>query len=91
MSFVNSLFLLSNVLAPAVYSIPHPGHLSKRCTNSATDRSCWGDFDLSTNYYEVSPDTGVTREVCTYISQTGKKKIRLRCKILLLTILTVLA
>ncbi|KAH8652632.1 putative extracellular dihydrogeodin oxidase/laccase [Tricladium varicosporioides] len=36
--------------------------LSKRCTNSAEDRSCWGDYDLSTNYYDVVPDTGVTRE-----------------------------
>jgi len=36
--------------------------LSKRCTNSATDRSCWGDYDLSTNYYEEAPDTGVVVE-----------------------------
>jgi Multicopper oxidase len=36
--------------------------LSKRCTNSASDRSCWGDYDLSTNYYDTVPDTGVTRE-----------------------------
>lgn len=35
---------------------------SKRCVNSAEDRSCWGDYDISTNYYDVVPDTGVTRE-----------------------------
>lgn len=38
--------------------------LAKRCVNSADDRSCWGDYDLSTNYYDVDavPDTGVVRE-----------------------------
>ncbi|KAI1310840.1 putative extracellular dihydrogeodin oxidase/laccase [Xylaria venustula] len=36
--------------------------VSKRCTNSAEDRSCWGDYDIDTNYYEDGPDTGVTRE-----------------------------
>ncbi|RAO69778.1 uncharacterized protein BHQ10_005790 [Talaromyces amestolkiae] len=36
--------------------------LHKRCTNSADDRSCWGDYDISTNYYDESPDTGVVRE-----------------------------
>lgn len=30
--------------------------------NSASDRSTWCDYDLSTNYYEESPDTGVIRE-----------------------------
>jgi hypothetical protein len=36
--------------------------LQKRCTNSADDRSCWGDYDISTNYYDEVPDTGVVRE-----------------------------
>jgi FtsP/CotA-like multicopper oxidase with cupredoxin domain len=36
--------------------------LGKRCINSATDRSCWGAYDLSTNYYDEVPDTGVTVE-----------------------------
>lgn len=35
---------------------------TKRCVHSAEDRSCWGDYDISTNYYDVVPDTGVTRE-----------------------------
>ncbi|KAI5851628.1 Cupredoxin [Morchella snyderi] len=38
----------------------HP--ISKRCVNSATDRSCWGDYDTSTDYYNEVPDTGVTVE-----------------------------
>lgn len=45
--------------------------LSKRCTYSASDRSCWGDYDLSTDYYTTVPDTGVTREVC--ISMTSSR------------------
>lgn len=38
--------------------------LAKRCINSAEDRSCWGDYDLSTDYYDTDavPDTGVVRE-----------------------------
>lgn len=51
-------YLVSGVIAaPSIHS------LSKRCTNSAGDRSCWGNYDLSTNYYDDVPDTGVTVEV----------------------------
>lgn len=61
----SSLFLAS-VAIPAILAAPKPfqstNKLSKRCTNSASDRSCWGDYDLSTNYYDEVPDTGVTRE-----------------------------
>lgn len=32
------------------------------CENSATSRSCWGEYDIDTDYYSVTPDTGVTRE-----------------------------
>ncbi|KAI4602002.1 hypothetical protein KJ359_010868 [Pestalotiopsis sp. 9143b] len=58
-SFICSLFLVAKVTAAPQSSAPS---LSKRCTNSADDRSCWGDYDISTNYYEEAPDTGVTRE-----------------------------
>lgn len=44
--------------APSSSSSPS---LSRRCVNDANDRSCWGDYDISTNYYDVVPDTGVTR------------------------------
>lgn len=40
----------------------HQGSISKRCVNSAEDRSCWGDYDLDTNWYDEVPETGVTRE-----------------------------
>jgi len=38
--------------------------VEKRTTNTAADRSIWGDYSLSTNYYDTVPDTGVVREVC---------------------------
>lgn len=41
--------------------------LSKRCVNSATDRTCWGDYDINTDYYNVVPNTGNTVEVNSYI------------------------
>ncbi|KAI0816756.1 putative extracellular dihydrogeodin oxidase/laccase [Xylaria sp. FL0064] len=55
------LALASLVLNVRAEPLPK-GSISKRCTNSAEDRSCWGDYDLDTNYYEEGPDTGVVRE-----------------------------
>lgn len=54
--------------------------LNKRCVNSADDRSCWGDYDIDTNYYDEVPDTGVTREywwdiVNTTASPDGVERI----------------
>lgn len=40
------------------------------CSHSPTDRACWGKFDLSTNYYEEVPYTGVTREYWLNIVNT---------------------
>ncbi|CZR70195.1 related to laccase precursor [Phialocephala subalpina] len=64
-----SPFLLASFLAltsSRTSAAPHISSLSslgKRCTNSASDRACWGDYDLSTDYYTTVPDTGVTVEV----------------------------
>lgn len=55
-----SLLSLTSLIAAAPSTEPRA--LTKRCENSAEDRSCWGDYDISTNYYDVVPDTGVTRE-----------------------------
>ncbi|KAF8857516.1 putative extracellular dihydrogeodin oxidase/laccase [Acephala macrosclerotiorum] len=63
--FILSFFLAASALSIAFAAPSSPfssNKLSKRCTNSASDRSCWGDYDLSTNYYDTVPDTGVTRE-----------------------------
>ncbi|KAF3761016.1 hypothetical protein M406DRAFT_83754 [Cryphonectria parasitica EP155] len=62
MSLVFLGFLaLSSLALAAPRQVPA---LAKRCVNSASDRSCWGDYDLSTDYYDIDavPDTGVTRE-----------------------------
>ncbi|KAK4124430.1 multicopper oxidase [Parathielavia appendiculata] len=32
------------------------------CENTPTSRHCWGNFSTDTNYYDVTPDTGVTKE-----------------------------
>ncbi|KAJ5260569.1 hypothetical protein N7478_012174 [Penicillium angulare] len=32
------------------------------CSNTPTSRSCWGGYNISTDYYSVTPYTGVTRE-----------------------------
>src|SRR6266536_187900 len=69
----SSLALLISSTSAAPHVSPS---LSKRCTNSASDRSCWGYYDLSTNYYDEVPDTGVTVEVCfpvTIVSYCAKR------------------
>ncbi|TVY46600.1 Laccase [Lachnellula occidentalis] len=44
--------------------------IGKRCDNSASDRSCWGDYDLSTDYYNEVPDTGATVEYWFELTNT---------------------
>lgn len=47
------------------------GSRATACINSASDRSCWSDgYDLSTNYYDDVPDTGVVREYWFNIENT---------------------
>jgi hypothetical protein len=33
------------------------------CENSPTSRSCWGEYNIDTDFYSTVPNTGVTREV----------------------------
>ncbi|KAK6813766.1 hypothetical protein RU639_010263 [Aspergillus parasiticus] len=41
------------------------------CTHGPSSRACWSDgYDLSTNYYEDAPDTGVVREYWFNIENT---------------------
>jgi hypothetical protein len=35
------------------------------CVNSPSNRQCSGDFDINTDYYSNTPDTGRTVEVKT--------------------------
>lgn len=43
---------------------------STSSSNTASDRSSWGEYDLTTDYYNVVPDTGVTREYWFDLIQT---------------------
>ncbi|TVY92286.1 Laccase [Lachnellula willkommii] len=40
------------------------------CQNTATSRSCWGEYSVDTDYYSVTPDTGVTREYWLSVENT---------------------
>ncbi|KAI1177661.1 multicopper oxidase [Nemania sp. FL0916] len=66
-----ALFLGSTAISSSalVAAAPHRGFsdLSPRQSDScefdsATAPNCWGNFSLSTNWYEEGPDTGVIRE-----------------------------
>lgn len=66
--------------AVAAPSTAKANQIEKRCVNAADSRSCWGDYDISTNYYDEAPDTGVTREywfdiVNTTASPDGVERI----------------
>ncbi|KAF3761602.1 hypothetical protein M406DRAFT_342366 [Cryphonectria parasitica EP155] len=50
------------VCASMVTASPQPISASPCAGNTADDRSVWCDYSIDTNYYDVVPDTGVTRE-----------------------------
>jgi len=64
----SSLFILSSLFAIAraiPYDLTSPPDLKPRAAcsgNTASTRSEWCDYDISTDYYDTVPDTGVTRE-----------------------------
>lgn len=68
----SSLAILPGVLGASL----HSKHLSKhprdtQCVNSPSSRACWSDgFDISTNYYEKVPNTGVVREYWFNVENT---------------------
>lgn len=37
--------------------------VAESCDNTPSSRDCWGDYNISTDYYKVIPDTGATKEV----------------------------
>lgn len=69
-SFAPLALALASGTAASVMRLSSPAepefHLMPRqedsCENTATSRSCWGDYNIDTNYYTTIPDTGVTRE-----------------------------
>src|SRR5271156_4017394 len=48
---------------PPASSSSSPQSSSTPCVNSPTDRQCWGQYNINTDYYATTPDTGKTREV----------------------------
>lgn len=68
-SFVAAVLALAMGASADVHRLPQSlnEHImmprqTEACQNTATSRSCWGDFNTDTNYYLETPDTGVTRE-----------------------------
>jgi len=65
---ISSLFTLASGAAaisiPSLQASPLRPRQSNNsnCENTATSRSCWGNFSIDTNFYDDGPDTGVTRE-----------------------------
>lgn len=71
--FSPTSFLLTLVTLPAVFGAVLTSEFRRDtgCTHSASNRSCWSDgYDISTNYYENVPDTGVVREYWFDIENT---------------------
>jgi len=72
---VSTVCLFSSIVAlPFTVGVAlAPGLLAREteCVHGPSDRSCWSDgFDISTNYYESVPDTGVVREYWFNIENT---------------------
>ncbi|KAJ5767597.1 hypothetical protein N7533_000180 [Penicillium manginii] len=67
------LFISSLVSLSTAFSLSGPSKHSRdtSCVNSPNNRKCWSEgFDITTNYYENVPDTGVTREYWFNIENT---------------------
>ena len=73
LSFVSHLAVASRAAAMSLPSLQDlTSNLMPRqtnCQNSPTSRGCWGNFSIDTNYYDVLPDTGVTRDVWLSIQE----------------------
>lgn len=47
---------------PSHHGVDHQVKPRASCENTATSRSCWGDYSVDTDYDTITPDTGVTKE-----------------------------
>ncbi|KAL4934678.1 multicopper oxidase [Aspergillus undulatus] len=66
-----SSLLVSQCLLPSVFGSLLQHTRDAECTNSPSIRACWSNgFDISTDYYETVPDTGVVREYWFNIENT---------------------
>lgn len=67
---LSSLALATSLVGLAVAN-PFDSNLLPRAAcdgNTASTRSTWCDYDLSTDWYNTVPDTGVTREYWVRLS-----------------------
>jgi hypothetical protein len=64
-SFLLAILTLSSPTWAHPQHVAHSVHQQRRdaCENTAESRNCWGSYNIDTDYYDVVPDTGVTREV----------------------------
>lgn len=82
--------LLSGLVNATPFGFPGLPNLHPRAScdgNTATTRTEWCDYDITTDYYNTAPDTGVTREYWLEltdvtvspdgVSRTGKSLILL--------------
>ncbi|KAK4220959.1 multicopper oxidase-domain-containing protein [Podospora fimiseda] len=74
MNFKQLLYLILILFSPLTLSIPLNNlipslHPRQSCENTPTSRNCWGEFSTSTNYYDVTPTTNVTREYWLSVQQ----------------------
>ncbi|KAE8365942.1 extracellular dihydrogeodin oxidase/laccase [Aspergillus caelatus] len=70
--FLRSFLLLASAIPPlALGASLQSSTRGTGCTHGPSNRACWNDgYDLSTNYYEDVPDTGVVREYWFNIENT---------------------
>ncbi|KAB8276471.1 Cupredoxin [Aspergillus minisclerotigenes] len=65
------LFLASAISPLALGASVQYSTRDAGCTHGPSNRACWSDgYDVSTNYYEDAPDTGVVREYWFNIENT---------------------
>lgn len=73
LSLVSLMAVASSTLAMSLPSLQDlTSNLMPRqanCQNSPTSRGCWGNYSIDTNYYDVFPDTGVTRDIYLSIQE----------------------
>ena len=69
-SFFSFLSLVTGSYALSIpFSIERDLAPRQSCENSPTSRNCWGDYSIETDYYDVIPDTGATREYWLSLEQ----------------------
>ncbi|KAH6654064.1 multicopper oxidase [Truncatella angustata] len=63
---LGSILFSSFILAPCAFSAPKKKKCKTRSSScsfdSAESPNCWGQYSIDTNYYNVFPKTGMTRE-----------------------------